>query len=242
MARIERLEQADVDDIETLQELLYGLYALIDTHFRKEEDIQLPAFDATPDVTAAVLERMGALAGHPTSTKRLFARACARRREPRRGRASRVRVAVHPAGGRPRSCRMYAEKGDWKFERALPRGHGAIGSHDLRHSFVSRLISLGLDVVEVSRQARDTPQTILRVLPTLWATPSAAWTRPAIYEGRGSGLLQLWEMPSTLRSTEKRPLRGPLFVSIPMHAGLRGMGATGLEPVTPSLSSWCSPN
>ncbi len=64
VARIERLEQADVDDIETLQELLYGLYALIDTHFRKEEDIQLPAFDATPDVTATVLERMGALAGH----------------------------------------------------------------------------------------------------------------------------------------------------------------------------------
>jgi hypothetical protein len=65
VARIERLEQADVDDIETLQELLYGLYALIDTHFRKEEDIQLPAFDATPDVTAAVLAKMGALAGHP---------------------------------------------------------------------------------------------------------------------------------------------------------------------------------
>jgi hypothetical protein len=27
----------------------------------------------------------------------------------------------------------------------------------------------------------------------------------------------------------------------PTLAGLR-MGATGLEPVTPSLSSWCSPN
>ena len=64
VARIERLAQVDVDDVEALQELLYGLYALIGTHFRKEEDIQLPAFDAAPDVTAGVLEKMGALAGH----------------------------------------------------------------------------------------------------------------------------------------------------------------------------------
>jgi iron-sulfur cluster repair protein YtfE (RIC family) len=65
VARVERLEQADVDDVETLQELLYGLYALIGVHFRKEEDIQLPVFDAAPpQVTHAVLERMSALAGH----------------------------------------------------------------------------------------------------------------------------------------------------------------------------------
>ena len=65
VARIERLEQADADDVETLQELLYGLYALISVHFRKEEDIQFPAFDtAPPGITEAVLKRMGALAGH----------------------------------------------------------------------------------------------------------------------------------------------------------------------------------
>lgn len=65
VARIERLEQADADDVDTLQELLYGLHALISVHFRKEEDIQLPAFDtAPPELTEAVLERMGALAGH----------------------------------------------------------------------------------------------------------------------------------------------------------------------------------
>ena len=40
--RIERLEQANNDDVDALQELLYGLYALISVHFRKEEDIQLP--------------------------------------------------------------------------------------------------------------------------------------------------------------------------------------------------------
>lgn len=64
--RIERLAQADAADVETLQELLYGLYALISVHFRKEEDIQLPAFDSAPaEVTEAVLERMEAISGHP---------------------------------------------------------------------------------------------------------------------------------------------------------------------------------
>ena len=62
--RIERLEQTDADDVDALQELLYGLYALISVHFRKEEDLQLPAFDAAPpEVTRAVLERMEALTG-----------------------------------------------------------------------------------------------------------------------------------------------------------------------------------
>ena len=63
--RIERLEQADVDDVDTLQELLYGLHALISVHFRKEEDIQPPAFDAAPsEFIEAVLERMESLTGH----------------------------------------------------------------------------------------------------------------------------------------------------------------------------------
>ena len=63
--RIDRLEQADIEEVETLQELLYGLHALISVHFRKEEDIQLPAFDAAaPEVTEAVLERMETLTGH----------------------------------------------------------------------------------------------------------------------------------------------------------------------------------
>ena len=65
VSRIQRLERTDVGDLDQLQELLYGLYALIAVHFRKEEDIQLPAFDAAPpEVTERVLERMGALAGH----------------------------------------------------------------------------------------------------------------------------------------------------------------------------------
>ena len=65
VARVERLEQTDGEDSDTLQELLYGHYALIGVHFRKEEDLQLPAFDAAPPgVTERVLERMGSLPGH----------------------------------------------------------------------------------------------------------------------------------------------------------------------------------
>ncbi len=69
VARIERLEHTDPADTSALQELLYGLYALISVHFRKEEDIQLPAFDAAPaEVTQSVLDRMAELSGHAHST------------------------------------------------------------------------------------------------------------------------------------------------------------------------------
>jgi hemerythrin len=65
VARTERLERADVHDVDTLQELLYGLYALISVHFRKEEDLQLPAFDAAPpEITEAVLKRMETATEH----------------------------------------------------------------------------------------------------------------------------------------------------------------------------------
>lgn len=64
VARLEQLEAADAADVDALQELLYGLHALITVHFRKEEDLQLPVFDAHPDVAARVLAQMGEAAGH----------------------------------------------------------------------------------------------------------------------------------------------------------------------------------
>jgi iron-sulfur cluster repair protein YtfE (RIC family) len=64
VARVERLQAAQPSDVDALQELLYGLYALISVHFRKEEDLQLPAFDAAPVVAARVIDRMGSAAGH----------------------------------------------------------------------------------------------------------------------------------------------------------------------------------
>ena len=64
VALVEHLATADVSDVDTLQELLYGLHALITVHFRKEEDLQLPAFDAAPEVAERVLARMGEASGH----------------------------------------------------------------------------------------------------------------------------------------------------------------------------------
>ena len=64
VARIERLEATAPADVHALQELLYGLHALILVHFGKEEDLQLPAFDAAPEVAEQVLNRMAGVAGH----------------------------------------------------------------------------------------------------------------------------------------------------------------------------------
>jgi hemerythrin superfamily protein len=65
VARIDELARVDVDDVDALQGLLYGLYALISVHFRKEEDLQLPAFDAAPpEITEAVIARMERATGH----------------------------------------------------------------------------------------------------------------------------------------------------------------------------------
>jgi iron-sulfur cluster repair protein YtfE (RIC family) len=62
--RIERLEATAPSDVDALQELLYGLHALILVHFSKEEDLQLPAFDAAPEVAERVLRRMDEAGGH----------------------------------------------------------------------------------------------------------------------------------------------------------------------------------
>ncbi len=59
VARIEQLADTAVSDVDRLQELLYGLYALISVHFRKEEDLQLPVFDAHPEAARRVLDQMG---------------------------------------------------------------------------------------------------------------------------------------------------------------------------------------
>ena len=64
VARIERLKRADLADTDALQELLYELHGLIAVHFAKEEDLQLPALDAAPEVAARVIERMGERTGH----------------------------------------------------------------------------------------------------------------------------------------------------------------------------------
>jgi hypothetical protein len=40
--RVDELASASIEDVARLQELLYGLCALIEVHFRKEEELYLP--------------------------------------------------------------------------------------------------------------------------------------------------------------------------------------------------------
>jgi iron-sulfur cluster repair protein YtfE (RIC family) len=60
-ALTDALAEADPSETDALQELLYGLHALITVHFRKEEDIYLPLLDAQqPDAVQELLGRMSA--------------------------------------------------------------------------------------------------------------------------------------------------------------------------------------
>jgi iron-sulfur cluster repair protein YtfE (RIC family) len=56
---IEALAETDSSDIGRLQELLYGLHALITVHFEKEEEIYLPLLDARPDLAERVMKQIG---------------------------------------------------------------------------------------------------------------------------------------------------------------------------------------
>jgi iron-sulfur cluster repair protein YtfE (RIC family) len=56
---IEALAETDLGDVARLQELLYGLHALITVHFEKEEELYLPLLDAQPDVAERVMEQVG---------------------------------------------------------------------------------------------------------------------------------------------------------------------------------------
>jgi iron-sulfur cluster repair protein YtfE (RIC family) len=56
---IEALEEADLSDVTRIQELLYGLHALITAHFEKEEEIYLPLLESRPDVADRVMKQLG---------------------------------------------------------------------------------------------------------------------------------------------------------------------------------------
>lgn len=59
VSRIEALAAADAEDLDRLQELLYGLYALLNVHFRKEEDDYLPLLERRPpEEVEALFQRM----------------------------------------------------------------------------------------------------------------------------------------------------------------------------------------
>jgi iron-sulfur cluster repair protein YtfE (RIC family) len=52
--RIAELKEVDPVNLATLQELLYGLYALISVHFWKEEELYFPLLDAHEEAGAPI--------------------------------------------------------------------------------------------------------------------------------------------------------------------------------------------
>lgn len=56
---IEALADADPADTARLQELLYGLHALITVHFEKEEEVYLPVLEADPELADRVMRQLG---------------------------------------------------------------------------------------------------------------------------------------------------------------------------------------
>lgn len=65
--RIEALARAGITDTSTLQEVLFGLHALIAVHFEKEEQVYLPILDTEPeDELRTLFERMSEASGHGT--------------------------------------------------------------------------------------------------------------------------------------------------------------------------------
>jgi iron-sulfur cluster repair protein YtfE (RIC family) len=60
VSRMDALAEADPDDVPRIQELLYGIHALLVVHFHKEEDDYLPLLEDRPETEVeALLERMG---------------------------------------------------------------------------------------------------------------------------------------------------------------------------------------
>jgi iron-sulfur cluster repair protein YtfE (RIC family) len=53
--QIDALAAADPADTDTVRQLLYGLYAVILVHFRKEEEVYLPLLEARPDAEVEAL-------------------------------------------------------------------------------------------------------------------------------------------------------------------------------------------
>ena len=52
------LAETEPDDVQRLQELLYGLYALVVAHFRKEEELYLPLLERDPAKAELLIEEM----------------------------------------------------------------------------------------------------------------------------------------------------------------------------------------
>jgi len=119
---------------------------------------------------------------------------------------------------------------------------GAATLHGLRRLFATLRVVSGDDPVYVASQLGHTdPAFSLRVYAQ--AVKHRQRLTPAERKAYDEALL--WaQLGTNPVETAPEPLVAAMLdhEKTPPERGFREVGATGLEPVTPSLSSWCSPN
>ena len=123
-------------------------------------------------------------------------------------------------------------------EAPLPPG---ITAHRLRHTFASLLAACGEDPAYVMNQlGHADPRFTLRVYTHLMSRRDGERERlRALVEGAEWALAGTNDDSATL---DAAPEPDPQTTESLAVQGIPEMGATGLEPVTSSLSSWRSPN
>jgi integrase len=123
-------------------------------------------------------------------------------------------------------------------EALLPEG---ITAHKLRHTFGSLLAACGEDPSYVMAQlGHSDPKFTLRVYTHLMSRRDGERERlKALVEGADWAAMGS-ESASEPSSADAETASG--HEKTPPERGFSGVGVTGLEPVTSSLSSWRSPN
>ena len=109
--------------------------------------------------------------------------------------------------------------------------------YDMRHSFATWALAAGLSIFELARYMGTSVEMIDRTYGHLAkGSEDAARAKLDAHSAAENGIVwaTIGPRPPAATGASKRKPRGV--------RGFREVGATGLEPVTPSLSSWCSPN
>jgi hypothetical protein len=122
---------------------------------------------------------------------------------------------------------------------------GNVGLHGLRRAYASLRAAVGDDVAYTAEQlGHEDPTFTLRVYTAAVKRRQRLVGAELEQFSRAIEWAQ-WAQPGTNGTGElPTPLAAPGFAytKTPRLRGFREVGGTGLEPVTPSLSSWCSPN
>jgi integrase len=105
--------------------------------------------------------------------------------------------------------------------------------HDLRHRFASVRVMAGWPTSVVSKTLGHRKESITSDIYSHVLTEEPDWLLDQLKEQQSRGGSVVASRYPAAPQNDERPAQADLSPR---------MGVTGLEPVTPSLSSWCSPN